>query len=193
MLKILPPNNPILSEKADYLSPQEMRSEETQKKIKEMVQIAIKERKLGQDSAMVGLAAPQVGWKKRVILVDMGITQKKGLGSLEVLINPEILKSSDEQALGPEGCYSVDSKLVGMVKRAKSVNVRAFNQQGELFTKQYSGFTARILQHEIDHLDGIRFPDRVGKQGKGGLLCWMEFGKKKAPWSEWLKMKAVGH
>lgn len=100
----------------------------------------------------VGLAAPQVGYSKRVIVVDIG-------DGLYKLANPEIIQSSGLQD-GPEGCLSVPG-TIGDVKRSENVTVRALNENNEEVTIEASGFKARAFQHEIDHLNGIIFTDKA--------------------------------
>ena len=101
----------------------------------------------------VGLAAPQVGILKRVVVIDIG---EDGPGVLR-LINPEILERSGWQN-GPEGCLSCPG-MYGDVKRSQYVKVKALNEQGEEIIIEAEDFLARALQHEIDHLEGILFID----------------------------------
>jgi peptide deformylase len=101
-------------------------------------------------AAGVGLAAPQVGILKRAVVVD------GGSGLLE-LINPEIIDHKGVQ-VGREGCLSIPA-LLGDVRRAKWIKVKAQNRYGEEFTMEASDFLARVIQHEIDHLNGILFID----------------------------------
>lgn len=100
----------------------------------------------------VGLAAPQVGILKRVIVIDVGE------GLIE-LINPEIIEMSGEQD-GPEGCLSIPG-MTGEVKRAATCRVRGLNRLGEPIEVVGEGLLARALQHEIDHLNGVLFIDRA--------------------------------
>ncbi|MBE3593470.1 MAG: peptide deformylase [Candidatus Carbobacillus altaicus] len=100
----------------------------------------------------VGLAAPQVGILKRVIVVD------DGEGIIE-LINPEIVEMSGEQD-GPEGCLSIPG-VTGDVKRAQYVRVKGLNRDGEPIEVAGEGLLSRALQHEIDHLNGVLFIDRA--------------------------------
>lgn len=100
----------------------------------------------------VGLAAPQVGISKRVIVVDVG-------DQLYKLVNPEIIASSGIQD-GPEGCLSVPGTM-GNVKRSENVKVKALNENNEEIIIEASGFKARAFQHEIDHLNGIIFTDKA--------------------------------
>lgn len=100
----------------------------------------------------VGLAAPQVGVSKRVIVVDAGE------GLLE-LINPEILSSAGKET-DTEACLSIPG-IIGDVTRAASVKVKALDRHGREQVLKAKGFLARVLQHEIDHLEGILFIDRA--------------------------------
>ncbi len=98
----------------------------------------------------VGLAAPQIGVSKRLVVIDVD-------GQYIELINPEIIAREGEQ-YGPEGCLSVPG-VQGMVRRSKKVTVKALNRAGEAFTITGEDLLARAFQHEIDHLDGIIFTE----------------------------------
>lgn len=100
----------------------------------------------------VGLAAPQVGILKRVVVIDIGD------GLLE-LINPEIIETSGEQ-LDDEGCLSVIGEA-GAVRRPYRVKVRACDRNGNLFEIEGEELLARAFCHEIDHLEGILFVDKI--------------------------------
>lgn len=107
----------------------------------------------------VGIAAPQVGRFERVVIVDVSSKPKiKHHGRL-VLINPEIL-SREESAIGREGCLSVP-EYTGNVARAKFITVRACDEFGQEHEFNMDRYEARAVQHEIDHLDGILFLDRL--------------------------------
>ena len=110
----------------------------------------------------VGLAASQVGILKRIILVD---EEEDGL---IVLINPMIIKSEGE-VVEEEGCLSVPD-IYSQVKRSSKVTIKALNENGDLIEITKEGLTARALQHEIDHLDGILFIDRIGRMERQILL-----------------------
>lgn len=104
------------------------------------------------DAPGVGLAAPQIGISKRVIVIDVGDDN----GLIE-MVNPEIVSSDGEQ-LGPEGCLSIPS-LMGDVLRKQRVTVKGFDRDGKEFRMEATDFLARAFQHEIDHLNGILFTD----------------------------------
>ncbi|EQF23730.1 peptide deformylase [Clostridioides difficile CD160] len=106
------------------------------------------------DADGVGLAAPQVGILKRVVVIDIG-------EELIELINPEIIETSGEQ-IDEEGCLSVVGEG-GDVRRPNYVKVRALNRNGETIELEGEELLARAFCHEIDHLDGILFVDRIEK------------------------------
>lgn len=107
----------------------------------------------------IGLAAPQVGVSMRVIVVDPGDSDDSGVGPL-ALINPEVVESSRARDRAPEGCLSIPG-MEEVVERPESVKVAGLNPEGERVVVEASGLLSRVLQHEIDHLDGILFIDRV--------------------------------
>lgn len=100
-----------------------------------------------------GLAAPQVGILRRVVVIDVGDD------NLYELINPEIVETSGE-ILDAEGCLSVPGRR-GKVARPENVTVRALNRKGELCEYHGTGLLARAFCHEIDHLDGILYLDKM--------------------------------
>lgn len=100
----------------------------------------------------VGLAAPQVGILKRIVVIDVG-------EGIIKLINPEIILSEGSQ-LDDEGCLSVPGEQ-GEVERPNRVRVKALNEKGEKIEVEGEGLLARALCHEIDHLDGILFVDKI--------------------------------
>jgi peptide deformylase len=112
----------------------------------------------------VGLAAPQVGVSQRVIVVEYPENdQEEGSPKkLYAMINPEILKPSQETVAGIEGCLSVPG-LVGEVQRAVEITVKGLNRRGQPMRIKVKDWMARIFQHEIDHLNGVVFTDRAAK------------------------------
>ncbi|MBC9783325.1 peptide deformylase [Heliobacterium chlorum] len=102
----------------------------------------------------VGLAAPQIGISKRVVVIDVGE------GRIE-LVNPEILEAEGSQ-IDMEGCLSIPD-FQEEVNRSQRVKVKAQNRNGEEYVIEGTGFLARALQHEIDHLEGVLFVDLLDK------------------------------
>jgi peptide deformylase len=119
-----------------------------------------------RSEGLVGIAAPQIGIGMRVFLTEVRKTKSrkniKELDPLRVFINPEIISSSKKEIDGYEGCGSIaHGGLFGVVKRPEKVCVQAFNEHGEAFELETGGLLARIIQHEVDHLNGICFIDHV--------------------------------
>jgi peptide deformylase len=112
----------------------------------------------------VGLAAPQVGVSERLIVVEYaeppeeGEEEKEVKPKLYVMANPQIVKTSDEKVLGVEGCLSIPG-LVGEVERFATVQIKGLNRRGQPMKIKAEGWLARIFQHEIDHVNGVVFPD----------------------------------
>ncbi|MEW6764180.1 MAG: peptide deformylase [Pseudomonadota bacterium] len=108
----------------------------------------------------VGIAAPQVGMLKRVCIVDATRARRPvpNHGKL-VLVNPEIT-AWDGFAVGREGCLSVPD-YTGNVIRAEKIRLKAFDLEGQPLEFEMEGYEARIAQHELDHLDGVLFLDRL--------------------------------
>ncbi len=111
----------------------------------------------------VGIAAPQVGRFQRIAIVDISSKPKLPSGSTNngrmVLVNPEITQW-DGMAMGREGCRSVPD-FTGNVIRAEKITFTAYDEIGEQHEYQCTGFEARAIQHEVDHLDGMLFLDRL--------------------------------
>ncbi|HZK26564.1 MAG TPA: peptide deformylase [Thermoclostridium sp.] len=101
----------------------------------------------------VGLAAPQVGILRRICVIDVGE------GPI-VLINPEKIEESDEKVLAAEGCLSIPG-VCGEVERPERVVVKAMDEEGNHFTIEGADLLARAMCHEMDHLEGVLFEDKV--------------------------------
>jgi len=107
------------------------------------------------------LAAPQVNVAKQVILVEYGSEEDEDIPPiLYAAVNPKITRFSQETVTGAEGCLSIPG-LMGEVDRAQDIVVEAQDRHGKILKLKLSGWTARIFQHEIDHLNGILFTDRT--------------------------------
>jgi peptide deformylase len=109
--------------------------------------------------AAVGIAAPQVGWFQRVVIVDVSGRPRTACHGHLVLVNPEIAHWEGYE-IGREGCLSVPD-YTGNVIRATGIRLNAQDPAGEFHEYEMEGFEARAIQHELDHLDGLLFIDRV--------------------------------
>jgi peptide deformylase len=124
----------------------------------------LKERSLGLGG--VGLAAPQLGIHKRIIIININKQASLMRNNAEVveptiLINPTYTPAQDAIKLADwEGCFSV-RETYGKVPRYNKINYRAQTETGEIISGKAEGFTARVLQHEIDHINGILMTDRL--------------------------------
>jgi len=111
----------------------------------------------------VGLAAPQIGELVRVVAIDVtGHPKAASCAGLAVLVNPVVVSSEGDE-LGREGCLSIP-ELTGNVRRAAAVTVAAVTPEGQPLTIAADAFEARVIQHELDHLDGVLFLDRVASR-----------------------------
>jgi peptide deformylase len=154
--------DPVLRQKA---APVTEVSETTKQLIRDMFETMYAEEG-------VGLAAPQVGISERIIVVD---PQQDDLPAF-ALINPEIVELSKETEKGEEGCLSIPG-LRDIVERSYRVVVRGTSPEGETRELDLLGLPARIIQHEVDHLDGVLFFDRLSALKRKMLL------------SKWQKVK----
>ena len=111
----------------------------------------------------VGLAAPQVGELKRIFVTHLPEDSPR------VFINPEIVATSEEQTTYEEGCLSIPG-LYAEVVRPAWVTVQARNEEGKLFTIDVTGLLARVVQHELDHLNGVLFIDRLPEKKRQRIL-----------------------
>ena len=170
MREILQRDNPLLREIAAPIDPTEFESRWLEELIEEMLLIM-------QEKGAVGVAAPQIGIGKRVIV--FGSTYSKRKPEIEipntVLINPTLKILSDERELGYEGCLN-GGGMMGEVPRATEIEYTGFDRNGSQIIKHATGLEARILQHEIDHLDGVLFFDRV--EDKDTIISYEEYQKR---------------
>lgn len=109
-----------------------------------------------------GLAAPQIGVLKRLIVVDVE-------DELHILADPEIVEAGDERTRGPEGCLSIPD-VEAEVERARRVVVEGLNMDGEQVRVAAEELLARVFQHEIDHLEGVLFIDHLSPAKRRQLL-----------------------
>ena len=118
-----------------------------------------------RDAPGVGLAAPQIGLSDRLIVVEYyerpeDEEKEDAPKKVWAVINPEIVKASEEKLMGVEGCLSIPG-LVGEVERHAVIQVKGLNRHGKPTKIKAEGWLARIFQHEIDHLNGVMFTERA--------------------------------
>ena len=157
---------------------------EVQEAIDSMFQVAYGKQGDVNRRTMVGIAAPQIGTSKRIIIIGVNAVGAGEEPDLQAFINPEIVEKSEETIEDREGCFSA-SNVCGIVSRSREITLKAYNRNGKVVTIKLEGFPARIAQHEVDHLDGIRFPERITDDSK---LHWVEedeFGDYRKNWSNW--------
>lgn len=166
------PSDLDLQKPCRHLPKDEITTPHTQQIIDRMLIVATGQRtasharQKAKGRGLVGLAAPQIGEQLAIILIDSQISaSRKRFGRLECLINPEIVWQSRETAEGREGCFSA-GPVWGLVRRPVALKVRALDREGNVIERIYEDFTARIVCHEVDHLAGIRFPERIKSDRK---------------------------
>ena len=161
ILKIARMGHPVLARRAEPVK--DPASPEMRRLVADMIETMI-------DANGAGLAAPQVHVPLRVVVFqapearsDPGLSEAERYdhtAPLTVLFNPEIEVLEQEQEGGWEGCLSVPG-LRGFVERPSRIRYRGVDQHGKTLTRNASGFHARVVQHELDHLDGILYPQRM--------------------------------
>ena len=147
-MKIIKYGNPILRMKSKAVTEF---NDELRKTIDDMI-LAM------QEGEGIGLAAPQVAISKSFFVIDNSLIEENGVP--EAIINPEILSSHGESVI-EEGCLSVPG-IREDVKRPEFIRVKYQDVQGKVHEKDLDGLKARVFQHEIDHLHGIFFVDKIG-------------------------------
>lgn len=156
-LEIIQPNNPVLRQKGRPVT--NFEDESFQKLIDDMIETM-------RAADGVGLAAPQVDQSLRVAVIetmpdlDEEGNEIEGTRDLYIIANPEIVWESREMVDGIEGCLSIPGYL-GEVSRHKAIRVRAQDRHGNKIRLRLYDWNARIFQHEIDHLDGVLYIDRL--------------------------------
>ncbi len=178
------PSCELLNQVAEPINPKDITTPEVQQLIDRMYRVAYGRQGDAKYPTLVGLAAPQIGISKRIVIIGINAVGGGEQPELREYINPEIIQQSSETEEGREGCFST-SRVCGIVERAKKVTVGAFDRNGNPVTQTFEGFPARVAQHEVDHLNGVRFPDRIIESSK---LHWVEeeeFGEYRVHWKDW--------
>ena len=157
MAKLVPENHPALHQIAEEITAEEFTNGFVAKLVKDL-RAALKTYNVEGFTA-VAIAAPQIGVSKRLFLIEDQSDDRDSLPSL-VAANPILTKLSKKTHVVGEGCLSVPD-YYGEVRRHKNVTMRATDETGQEYERGAGGLLAQIMQHEIDHLDGILFIDRA--------------------------------
>ncbi len=194
----LPPGDPRLKQISQPVPEIQLTRPEIREVVETMLKVARGQQKNNKKPIMVGLAAPQIGILKRIILVDVKADGRGKVGSLHIYINPEITWVSKQKAEWYEGCYST-SRVCGIVSRPVSIKVKAFKLsyrfvnrlpiQFRQIEEKHTDYTARIFQHEIDHLNGKVFVDHITNPENLHWVKKSEFPlyRNKQAWRNWPK------
>jgi peptide deformylase len=182
-LKIVQAGDPVLRQAARPLAPHELMTDEMQRLVRDMQETM-------RDAPGVGLAAPQVGLPLQLAVIEDREELLKALPPEEtaekerrpvpfhVIVNPHITPLGDEQCDFYEGCLSL-AGFSAVVPRSRTVRVEYLDEQGEPRALEASGWYARILQHEIDHLCGTLYIDRMRSRTFASIENWNRFCKGK--------------
>jgi peptide deformylase len=155
ILRVSRMGHPVLRQPANAIDPAQIGHSDLQRLVDDMIDTMV-------DYEGIGLAAPQVFQSLRLIVLGVPDAEPEDEQAipLTVLFNPEFTSMSEESASGWEGCLSIP-EIRGVVPRSTSVAVSAFDREGEAIEFTAHDFFARVLQHEVDHLNGVLFLDRM--------------------------------
>lgn len=154
-LRIVKYPHPSLRKPNELVTPEELKDGSIAKLAKDMFLVMYA-------AAGVGLAAPQVGVNKRLMVYNQSGDPKRWLDEV-IMVNPTIVESSEARCVETEGCLSFP-KMDGEVERPKWVKVEAINLKGKKIKRKFTDWEARIFQHEYDHLDGTVYVDRLTEE-----------------------------
>jgi peptide deformylase len=184
-LKLWQAGESVLRRRARGLTPEQIRSDDVQRLIEWM-------RETVRDAPGVGLAAPQVGVSIRLAVIedlpeyiekmppDQAAERSRVPIPFHVVINPELVPEGPETVEFFEGCLSV-AGWTALVPRAVSVRVQCLNEKAEPIEIRAQGWYARILQHEIDHLNGVLYVDRMRPRSLATIENYMRYWKHATP------------
>ncbi|GAX24242.1 peptide deformylase [Fistulifera solaris] len=156
-LRIVKYPHPALRKPNELVTLEELKDGSIAKLAKEMFMVMYA-------AAGVGLAAPQVGVNKRLMVYNQSGDPKKWLDEV-IMVNPTIVESSEARNVETEGCLSFPG-MDGPVERSKWIKVEAMNMKGKKIKRKFTDWEARIFQHEYDHLDGTVYIDRLDEEGR---------------------------
>lgn len=152
ILKILTNNHPLLRTETKEIT------EPTSRQIKKLAEEMIETMKVKDG---LGLAAPQIGQSLKMIVINLK-------DEATILLNPKITRRSLRKETAEEGCLSLPG-VFGLVRRPKTIRLKALDLNGQGLAFKAKGLLARVIQHEVDHLEGILFIDKVVKITKGKI------------------------
>ena len=192
-MKLLDPYDIRLNLYSKEVFINDIKTQPTQNLIDDMKKFAMGEcsiNKPRRQPSLVGLSAPQAGVFLRIILIDTNSIpgQANFEPQLKIFINPRIVWASKKEVLSREGCYSTGN-ICGAVYRSNSVKVVAFDEEGKEFVyKTNYYFQSCIIQHEIDHLNGVRFPSRIRNLKHLHIVDKEDFQSYRDNWKTWDKL-----
>jgi peptide deformylase len=193
-LKILKPSDLTLRRKSDFLDRKILRTNSFQKQIDELLDFVYSSNYKGVNRrknvpSTVGISYIQLGVPLRVCAVDLGIGHK-GYNDIHMMINPEIIWSSKTKQYRAEGCVNLPSTW-GLVERAYRVRASFLDRSGNKVLIDVKGWPAILLQHEIDHHNGILFIDRLKDPKKAHSVDKDEYAAYKKAKDDWGKFVDV--
>ena len=153
ILKVARLGHPVLRTLARPLEESQIKSQVIQKLIDDMIETMY-------EYQGIGLAAPQIYESFRIFVAGVESKSEAGELSTTVFINPEVVPLDSSKVEDWEGCLSIPD-MRGRVLRSANVRIRSLDRRGESFEKELHGYSSRVVQHELDHLDGILFLDRM--------------------------------
>ena len=183
-LEIVQAGHPVLRQAARPVSSDELRSREIRDLIENL-------RETMREAPGVGLAAPQVGTPLQIAVIEDREEYQKELSAQQlalrerqpvpfhVIVNPKLEKAPEREVELYEGCLSL-AGFLAVVPRARSVRVECLDEKGKLRKIEASGWYARILQHEIDHLGGTLYFDKMQPRSLTSMMHWNEYWKGKS-------------
>jgi peptide deformylase len=191
-LRVLQPNDTILRSLCQPVSKKDLQKTSVQKEIETLIDFVYGNngkggRKNRRNATTVGLSANQVGIAKCISIVDLAIG-KKGYSDIHVLINPEIVWASKSMLERCEGCVNLPT-IWGYVYRSKRVKVKALDRSGNELLITLSGWPAILIQHEIDHLQGKLFIEKLDDPKKAFFVeedDYQDFKRQKKKWKKFI-------
>ena len=175
--KVIRLGNPLLRKKAEPVPLTEIRSKEMKKLIRDMFDTM-------HDTKGVGLAAPQIGVSKRIVVVGAERNDKNGdakeVIERRVLFNPEIQVLTEKMEGYWEGCLSVP-EMRGYVERGRKIKLKWYDEEESFHEQIFEGFPTVVFQHECDHLDGILYVDRLKSPQQFGFCDELDAAEENQP------------